>query len=206
MQEVAAIPSDFSDMVYAIGAAMRGEEYTPQYGPAFREAFSQTNIAQELTSSDSPIVKPGGTFMNVVQGAEALEMMLGQGILRTATLLGGGSLSDIRQRETAIEQERMNKVIEGAVVAQSLLDEANRVMTNSLPSYMQQPEVNNEQLLNSLMNAAGMTVQPIVVPVPMPQTAPGGSGAVANNAPMPDPIKTRDNNSIFRLFDFGQDN
>ena len=205
LQETLAIPSDFSDFVYGIGAALRGEEYTPQYGPAFREAFSQTNVAQELTSSDSPVVKPNKTLLSVVRAAEAIEMRLGEGILRAATLLGGGSLDDIRQKETAIEQERMNKVIEGAVVAQSLLDEANRVMTNRLPTYMQPPEVNNEPLLNSLMNAAGMSVQPIVLPVPMPQTSTGGPVEVPNNAPTADTIKTKDNDTIYRLFTFGQD-
>jgi len=200
IREFLSIPSDFSDAYYSVSSAIQGKEYTPQYGPAFREAFDQTNINKELTSSDSPTVHVNKTLLGVLKGAEALEMRIGEGIMALAKAWGGKSFAEQRQENAVIQlQQDTTRAREGAENAQRIFNEVE----SNRPYILQTPEVINDPLLDSLRNTVpGM--QPFIVPVPMQQTSPGGPGVVPNNAPMPDTIKPKDN-QIYRLFDFGQD-
>lgn len=108
---------DFSDMVYALHAAYKGVEYTPEYGKKSRDVLKDTAFIKWLSSTDIlGSFSPGSKTKALASGAAAIEENIGRGAMRLAMLLGGASFEDIAKAEGTdvlrIDKQLLNAQIE----------------------------------------------------------------------------------------------
>ena len=104
---------DFSDMVYALHAAYKGVEYTPEYGKKSRDVLKDTAFIKWLSSTDIlGSFSPGSTTKALASGAAGIEENIGRGAMRLAMLLGGASFEEIAKAEGTdrlrIDRQQLN--------------------------------------------------------------------------------------------------
>lgn len=133
---------DFSDFVYGLYAAYKGEDYTGQYGQSTRELISDTGFIQWLNKQNGMQIGVGSRLKSFAAGAEGIETQIGIGAMRLARLLGGQSWEEI----AAAEGLSTLKINPQQLQAQSnLLNQVTSNLQNSLP-----PQLNIGTIDNSV--------------------------------------------------------